>query len=111
MASIRWFALLLAASACCPTIAQTVPGFPKPSFLLADAKHKEGKSGVHLGPGNSITIVSGQGTPTTINVLAFSADGKYLAAGKDFGRVVVWEPNSWRPIFVCWTKPASYSEC
>jgi WD40 repeat protein len=58
---------------------------------LTDAKHKEGKSGVHIGPGNSITIVSGQGTPTTINVLAFSGDGKLLAAGKDFGRVIVWD--------------------
>jgi len=91
MASVRWFALLLATSACCSTIAQTVPGFAKPSFALTDAKHKEGKSGVHIGSGNSITIVSGQGTPTTINVIAFSADGKLLAAGRDFGRALVWD--------------------
>jgi WD40 repeat protein len=91
MSSIRWFALLLASSISCATIAQTVPGFPKPSFELADAKHRQGKSGVQIGPGNSITIVSGQGTPTTINVLAFSDDNKLLAAGKDFGRVAVWD--------------------
>jgi WD40 repeat protein len=91
MASIRWFALFLATTSFCPITAQTVPGFPMPSFTLTDAKHKEGKSGVHVVPGNSITIVSGQGTPTTINVIAFSADGKLLVAGKDFGRVVVWD--------------------
>jgi WD40 repeat protein len=34
------------------------------------------------------------GTPTTINVLAFSKDSKLLAAGKDFGRVVVWDVPS-----------------
>ena len=99
MASIRWFALLFATSSCCLTVAQTAPGFPKPSLVLTDATHKEGKSGVHVGPGNSITIVSGQGTPTAINVIAFSADGKLLAAGKDFGRVAVWDVPQRK--FVC----------
>ncbi len=42
--------------------------------------------------GDEITIRSGVGTPSTINVLAFSQDDSLLAAGKDFGRVVVWEP-------------------
>jgi WD40 repeat protein len=61
--------------------------------MLADVKHKEpkSKSGVQLGPGNTITIQRGVGTPTTINVLSFSRDGRTLAAGKDFGRVVVWD--------------------
>jgi WD40 repeat protein len=99
MASIRLFALFLASSFSCVTIAQSASDFPKPSFELADAKHKQGKSGVQMGPGNSITIVSGQGTPTTINVLAFSGDGKLLAAGKDFGRVVVWDVSQRK--FIC----------
>jgi WD40 repeat protein len=58
-------------------------------MMLFDQKHKEPKSGVEL-QGNSITIRAGVGTPTTINVLAFSRDSTLLAAGKDFGRVVIW---------------------
>ena len=63
---------------------------PPPDSILYDAKHKEPKSGVEI-HGNEIVIRSGVGTPTTINVLSFSRDGKLLAAGKDFGRVVVWD--------------------
>ncbi len=99
MARIRLFALFLASSFSYVAIAQSASEFPKPSFELADAKHKQGTSGVQMGPGNSITIVSGQGTPTTINVLAFSGDGKLLAAGKDFGRVVVWDVSQRK--FIC----------
>src|SRR2546429_340249 len=62
-----------------------------PEVMLRDAKHKEPKSGVQIGPGNTITIQSGVGTPTTINVLSFGKNGALLAAGKDFGRVVVWD--------------------
>lgn len=79
--------------------AQAVPSFPPPDTILADVKHKEPKSGVHLGPGNTLTIQSGVGTPTTINVLAFSKDSRLLAAGKDFGRVVVWDVRSRK--FLC----------
>jgi WD40 repeat protein len=99
MASLRLFSLLLASSFSCATIAQSAPEFPKPNFGLADAKHKQGKSGVQIGPGNAITIVSGQGTPTTINVLTFSGDGKFLAAGKDFGRVAIWDVSQKK--FIC----------
>lgn len=59
--------------------------------MLRDAKHKEPKSGVQVGLGNTITIQQGVGTPTTINVLSFGKNGTLLAAGKDFGRVVVWD--------------------
>jgi len=86
-----WLVLSLASSMSLPVLAQSILGFPAPNFVLSDIKHKEGRSGVHLGPGNSITIEPGRGTPTTINVLAFAANGKFLAAGKDFGRVVVWD--------------------
>lgn len=74
-----------------PAVAQSVKQFPSPDAILTDDKHHEPKSGVQIGPGNTITIQSGGGTPSTINVLAFSRDGKWLAAGKDFGRVVIWD--------------------
>jgi len=71
---------------------------PSPGSILYDAKHKEPKSGVEI-HGNQIVIRSGVGTPTTVNVLSFSRDGKLLAAGKDFGRVVVWDVT--RRSFLC----------
>jgi WD40 repeat protein len=91
--------LLLLAVAVRDSPAQSVVNFPPPDAILADVKHKESKSGVQLGPGNTLTIQSGVGTPTTINVLAFSKDGRLLAAGKDFGRVVVWDVPSRK--FLC----------
>jgi len=90
MWNLKRIVLFIAMAMCLAAAGQAVPGFRKPSFKLSDVKHKEGKSGVSIGPGNSITIICGQGTPTAINVLTFSADGKLLAAGEDFGRVVVW---------------------
>ena len=63
---------------------------PAPNLILHDAKHRELKRGVELN-GNSLIIRSGVGDPTTIHVLSFSRDGKLLAAGKDFGRVVLWD--------------------
>jgi len=71
--------------------AQSAKTFPSPESMLRDAKHKEPKSGVQLGPGNTLTIQQGVGTPTTINILSFGKNGTLLAAGKDFGRVVVWD--------------------
>lgn len=68
---------------------QSFKAFPAPDIILRDAKHKETKSGVQL-QGGQLTITPGVGTPTTINALSFSADGNILAAGKDFGRVVIW---------------------
>ncbi len=99
MSKIMLFAPFLIVGALIRTSAQTIQTFPDPTYRLADVKHKQAKSGVRVGPGNSITIMSGQGTPTTINVLAFSGDGRFLAAGKDFGRVAVWDVVSRQ--FVC----------
>jgi WD40 repeat protein len=79
--------------------AQSVRSFPSADSMLRDAKHKEPKSGVQLGPGNTITIQSGVGTPTSINALSFGRNGTLLAAGKDFGRVVVWDIASQK--FIC----------
>lgn len=82
-------ALLFAA---CPFVVQAQSSkFGPPEVMLRDAKHKAPKSGVQIGPGNTIAIQSGVGTPTTINVLSFENNGALLAAGKDFGRVVVWD--------------------
>jgi WD40 repeat protein len=95
-------ALLLILSFACTAsviVAQSAKTFPSPEFLLRDAKHKEPKSGVKVGPANTITIQSGVGTPTTINVLSFGKNGTLLAAGKDFGRVVVWDVAA--KTFVC----------
>jgi WD40 repeat protein len=75
-------------------LAQSAASFPSPDAIMVDAKHKEPKSGVQVGPGNTISIQSGVGTPTTINVLAFSRDSRLIAAGKDFGRVVIWDVGS-----------------
>jgi WD40 repeat protein len=94
MISIKTSSLLLALFFGSKAVAQSSSGFPPPTTVLADAKHKSSKSGVQLGPGNTLTIQSGVGTPTTINALSFSKDGKLLAAGKDFGRVIVFDiPN------------------
>jgi len=91
--------LLLLAVAARNFSAQSVASFPPPDAVLADVKHKEPRSGVQLGPGNTLTIQSGTGTPTTINALAFSKDSRLLAAAKDFGRVVVWDVPSRK--FLC----------
>jgi hypothetical protein len=95
-----FFSLLVGlASAETMTWAQSAKNFPSADTMLRDAKHKEPKSGVQVGPGNSITIQQGVGTPTTINVLSFGKSGTLLAAGKDFGRVVVWDVVSHK--FLC----------
>jgi WD40 repeat protein len=69
--------------------------FPAPYLTLHDAKHKitappppaegkyqevDGRRFVRIDP-----------SPTRIWVLAFSQDGKFLAAGKDYGRIVIWD--------------------
>ncbi len=74
-----------------PAPAHSETPFPTPDFVLRDSSHKEPKSGVQFGPGGQLTIMQGVGTPTVINTLSFSRDGKVLAAGKDFGRVVLWD--------------------
>jgi hypothetical protein len=91
MRSGNFFLVLFLLASPGTTAAQSVGTFPSADSMLQDAKHKEPKSGVQIGPGNTISIQSGVGTPTTINVLSFGKGGALLAAGKDFGRVVVWD--------------------
>jgi WD40 repeat protein len=88
---IPFFLLVLLLSEGTMTMAQSAKDFPSANSLLRDAKHKEPRSGVQIGSGNTITIQSGVGTPTSINALSFGKSGALLAAGKDFGRVVVWD--------------------
>jgi hypothetical protein len=57
-----FFSLLVGlASAGTMTLAQSAKSFPSADTMLKDAKHKEPKSGVQVGPDNSITIQSGVG--------------------------------------------------
>lgn len=90
------FSLVAALPAAAQSEVGSAPGadaprpFPSPESVLRDAKHKEPKSGVQL-QGGQLTIASGVGTPTAINSLSFSNDGRLLAAGKDFGRLVLWD--------------------
>jgi WD40 repeat protein len=67
--------------------------FPQPDALLQDTKHKEPKGGMSM-HGNELVIQTGVGMPGVINVVAFSQDGSRLAAGKDFGRVVIFDLKS-----------------
>jgi WD40 repeat protein len=68
---------------------------PSPRWVLHDVQHKvtapppplegkysevDGRRFVRIDP-----------TSTRIWVLAFSQDGRYLAAGKDYGRIVIWD--------------------
>jgi WD40 repeat protein len=76
-------------TAVAPTSRAPTP-FPPAEFVLRDVIHKEQKSGVQF-QGGQLTIASGVGTPTVINSLSFSSDGKILVAGKDFGRAVLWD--------------------
>lgn len=94
-----FFLLVIFVGVASSVVAQSAKSFPSPETMLRDAKHKEPKSGVQFGPGNTLTIQQGVGTPTTINVLSFGKNGTLLAAGKDFGRVVVWDVVSKK--FVC----------
>ena len=67
--------------------------FPQPDALLQDTKHKEPKGGMSM-HGNELVIQTAVGMPGVINVVAFSQDGSRLAAGKDFGRVVIFDLKS-----------------
>ena len=66
--------------------------------MLHDVKHKvdeppppaTGKYQIQEGR----VFVRVDPTPTRINSLAFSKDGKLLAAAKDYGRIVVWDVTS-----------------
>jgi len=73
--------------------------FPAPTKTLYDSPHKEQKSGVQIRD-NQIIIQTGVGTPSTVNTVAFSPDSKYLVAGKDFGRIVVWSLTDYSVVHV-----------
>jgi WD40 repeat protein len=90
-----WFHLSTALCLLLPGALLAQRPFPSPSIQLHDVKFKvtEGSSRVASG---KIIVLNGQpfmlrSTPTKINSLSFSQDGKFLAAGKEYGRFVVWD--------------------
>lgn len=69
--------------------------FPNPSIQLHDVKFKPAEP-INPRRASQLLTVNGRtvalpSTPTQINSLAFSPDGKLLAAGKQQGRLVVWD--------------------
>jgi len=71
--------------------------FPYPSAELHDVKFKFTEP--HPKATATLRTVNGRmvgfpRTPTQINSLVFSHDGKLLAAGKEYGRLVVWDVAS-----------------
>jgi len=72
--------------------------FPSPSVNLHDVKFNV--TGPPPPEAGKYTDVDGRRfvrvdqTPTRVNSLVFSPDGKLLAAGKDYGRLVVWDVPS-----------------
>jgi WD40 repeat protein len=78
------------------TLAQN--SFPRPSTQLHDVKFKPAEP-IRAGVASQLLNVDGRtvalpSTPTQINSLSFSQDGKLLAAGKQHGRLVVWDVES-----------------
>jgi WD40 repeat protein len=71
--------------------------FPSPSTQLHDVAFKFTEP--HPDRASTLRVVNGRlvgfpRTPTEINSLVFSHDGKLLAAGKQYGRLVVWDVAS-----------------
>jgi WD40 repeat protein len=94
-------AILFACSAVCLLFTATDNNLgaqatiPAPEFILLDVKHKEPKPPVRTA--NDYVMQDGRvfvrvlPSATRINVLSFSRDGSLLAAGKDYGRVAIWD--------------------
>lgn len=83
--------LLLTATLCAQR------SFPSPSIQLHDENFRAPKLSHPEPPRFVITGAHPfvlRSTATTINSLAFSQDGKLLAAGKNYGRLVVWDVAS-----------------
>jgi len=71
--------------------------FPSPSIQLHDVKFKAPEPLRTVA--GKIVVINGRTvglplTPTQINSLAFSQDSKLLAAGKEYGRLIVWDVAS-----------------
>lgn len=85
-------AALLLLSASCLTAQHD---FPDANWTLNDLKHEvtappppaEGKY-TQVGDRQFVRI---DPTPTRIGAIQFSRDGKFLAAAKDYGRIVIWD--------------------
>ncbi len=88
------FGILATFSLLLPTALCAQRSFPSPSIKLHDENFKTAKPSR---PGPPRFVVSGPhpfvvpSSALTINSLAFSQDGKLLAASKNYGRLVVWD--------------------
>lgn len=94
-----WFSLLsIGICLLLPNSLLAQRSFPDASIQLHDVKFKPAEpidpkkaSQLFVVNGHTVALPS---TPTQINSLAFSPDGKLLAAGKQHGRLVVWDVAS-----------------
>jgi WD40 repeat protein len=98
------FGLLIAFCLLLPCSLLAQRSFPSPSAQLHDVKFKvteppPPKEGKYVDV-DGRRFVRVDPTPTRINSLSFSNDGKLLAAGKDFGRLVLWDVASERVLCV-----------
>jgi len=91
------FCLLLGASLWLPAGSLAQRSFPSPYLELHDADFKTAEP-LPVAPRSPVVPLARivQRTPTRINSLAFSRDERLLAAGKDYGRLVVWDLTSSR---------------
>lgn len=92
--SSRWFNLSMGVCLLLPGSLPAQRSFPSPVVKLHDVKFKPADPSRH--GAFKMAVIDGRmvaipPTPTQINSIAFSPDGKFLAAGKKYGRLVVWE--------------------
>ena len=93
-----WFGFSLGICLLLPASLLAQRSFPHPSIQLHDVKFKPAEP-IHRGTIGQLFNVNGHtvalpSTSTQINSLSFSQDGKLLVAGKQHGRVVVWDVAS-----------------
>ncbi len=88
------FGILTTLSLLLPAALCAQRSFPSPSFQLHDEKFKVADTShppvprIVIFNGRPVAIPS---TSTSVNSLAFSQDGSLVAAGKNYGRLVVWD--------------------
>jgi WD40 repeat protein len=106
-----WFSLSIAICLLLPECLFAQQSFPSPLIEIHDTEFKvssppsQGATGNIRVSTDKIVVLNGRSfllgsTLTRINSLAFSHDGKLLAAGKEHGRLVVWDVASQKIICV-----------
>lgn len=102
--SRTWFGLLISTCLLLPGSLFAQHSFPSPFTRLHDVKFESPK-GPHPKAAGKLFVLNGRPvalplTSTQINSLAFSEDGKLLAAGKEHGRLVIWDVTSQQVVSV-----------